>query len=287
VENRRVMVVDAFPLARAALGEVLRPHGFAVVAEAGTAADGLRAARSLRPDAVIVEPCVPGDGVLLCRRLKRLPAAPLVVMFAQDNDPGLVADCVVAGADGFVHQSAPAQLLVDAVDHVLRSKRPWFLGRARQAEQALPAAVDRRAGHMTEREREVLSMLLRRLTNAEIAAELGVAGQTVKNHVSSVLQKMSVPSRKHLLRACQDPVASRPHPARWDPVRWDMARLDTARLDTARLDTVRLDTARSDTARRAAARRGGPGAPPAPAGARRPAGRPAAAESRTVRTAAP
>lgn len=257
MENRRVIVVDTFPLARAAVAEILRPHGFPLVGEAGSAADGLRAARSLRPGAVIIEPCLPGDGVLLCRRLKQLPHAPLVVMFAQDNDPGLVADCVIAGADGFVHKSASPQLLVDAVDHVLRSKRPWFLGRARPAEAAMPAAVRRTAGHMTEREREVLSMLLRRLTNAEIAAELGVAGQTVKNHVSSVLQKMSVPSRKHLLRACQDPVSSRP---------------ESARLDTARHTTVR---------------RAGPGAPPAPAGGRRPAGRPAATEPRIIRAAAP
>lgn len=217
MDTQRLMVVDAFPLTRAAVREVLRPHGLPVVGEAATAAEGLRVVRTVRPDAVIIEPWLPGDGgggVQLCRRLKRMPAAPKVVMFAQDNDPGLIADCVLAGADGFVHKSAEPYLLRDAVDQVLRSKRPWILGRAGTPRPEPPLEARQPVGCMTGREQEVLSMLLRRLTNEEIAAELGVAGQTVKNHVSSVLQKLSVSSRKHLLRTYQNPVPTRPEPAR-------------------------------------------------------------------------
>jgi DNA-binding NarL/FixJ family response regulator len=217
VETLRVVVVDAFPLTRAAVREVLQTRGFPVVAEAGCAADGLRAVRAARPGAVIIEPWLPGDaggGVELCRLLKRMPAPPRVVMFAQDNDPGLIAACVVAGADGFVHKSAEPHLLLDAVDQVLRSKRPWVLGRAGAPRPDLAPEAPRPASCMTGREREVLDLLLRRLTNEEIAAELGVAGQTVKNHVSSVLQKLCVSSRKHLLRTYQTPVATRPEAVR-------------------------------------------------------------------------
>jgi len=206
MEHARVAVVDGFPLVRSAVREILRRYGIPVVGEAGSAEDGMRMVCETRPGIVIAEPRLAGrrDGVLLCRQVKQLFSPPAVVMFARDNDPQVVADCLIAGADGFVHKSAEPHSLAEAVEAVGRERRPWFLGHGEAGCAAGDPGGFRPGPAMTGREREVLSMLLRRLTNEEIAQELGVARQTVKNHVSSVLQKFSVPSRKHLLSVYQD-----------------------------------------------------------------------------------
>jgi DNA-binding NarL/FixJ family response regulator len=203
-QHRSVVVADPFPISRGAVAQLLRRCGGADdVAETGDPDGALEAVRRRGAGMVLtdVDLTAEGDGVRLCARLKRLAHPPAVLMFAGSNDPSVVARCMTAGADGFVHRSATPERLVRAVESVAVGRPVWFLGETARERAAgdVHAAAPRHG--MTAREQQVLGLLLGRYSNDEIAAELHLARQTVKNHVSSVLQKLGAANRRELLSA--------------------------------------------------------------------------------------
>lgn len=202
VQPQRTVVVDPWPLLRGAVADLLMDTGAARVV--GTARGGEQAwelCRTLRPDLVITDAdlLAPGDGIRLGRRLRSLAAPPRVLVYSGSNEPSVVVECLSGAADCFVHRSAEPDLLVTAVRELAGGRPVWFMGEqdesAPQGGEALDGAVLRA---MTGREQEVLGLLLRRYSNDEIAGELCLARQTVKNYVSSVLQKLEMSSRREL-----------------------------------------------------------------------------------------
>jgi len=199
----KVVVVDSSPLFRMALKHVLHGHGLMVVGEAANAPEGMRTTLQSPPDLVVIEPSLGSDaraGITLCRWLKGRPDPPLVLLYSADKSPQMIADSVLAEADGFIHKSAEPGALLRVVTNVLNRHRTWFLG------EDDGDVTDERRGEtpgdrMTGREKQVLALLMGRMTNEEIAAELDLAHQTVKNYVSSILRKLGQPSRRHLVKA--------------------------------------------------------------------------------------
>jgi DNA-binding NarL/FixJ family response regulator len=202
---RTVVVADPFPLSRNALAALLRRSGSAdVVVEVGDAGAALRGIRERRTDLLVTNPdlTAPGDGIALCEQVKALARPVSVLVFSASSDPGLMARCMIAGADGFVHRSADARQLLHSVELLAAGRGAWFLGpdRGDRPPQALLQAYEPQLDvRLTAREQEVLGLLLARRSNDEIAAELHLARQTVKNHVSNVLGKLGVANRRELL----------------------------------------------------------------------------------------
>ncbi|GFN08391.1 hypothetical protein Smic_69470 [Streptomyces microflavus] len=112
-----------------------------------------------------------------------------------------MVDCIRGGAAGFVHESCPPESIVKGLHDVLSGRSFWHLG-ADEPERA-PVAQRPDAGgqwKLSGREEEILGLLLRRRSNEEIAHELCLTQQTVKNYASRVFHKVGVSGRKELFR---------------------------------------------------------------------------------------
>lgn len=200
LRGRTAVVADPFPVSRQAVASLIR-HSGAVddAAQAAGRAAAFELVRRLHADIVISDVDLEhrGDGLALCRQAKRLPVPPTVLIFTGADDPSVVAACLASGADGFVHRTASPERLLQAVDTLAAGRPVWYL-REHPLEAAREEGPSRVPG-LTGREQQVLGLLLGRYSNEEIASELHLARQTVKNHVSSVLHKIGVASRKELL----------------------------------------------------------------------------------------
>jgi DNA-binding NarL/FixJ family response regulator len=198
---KRALVVDQWPLARWAVSGLLRDAAIVEsVSVAASAEAAWRICQEARPDLVVTD-CdlrAPWDGIRLGRRLKALPTAPLVLVYTERSELGVVIECLRGAADGFVHRSVETVAMVDAVERLVAGRHVWLTSQERPREEEGWLEADLQHGGMTVREREVLALLLRRFSNDEIADELHLARQTVKNYVSTVLQKLEVSSRREL-----------------------------------------------------------------------------------------
>lgn len=200
--GRRTVVVDPSPLMRATIADLLLDACVAnVVGEASNWHNGLALCRETGAQLLITDVTLaaPEDGISLCRQVKRMSSPPQVLMFASCNHSASIAACLMNGVDSFIHRSAPASVLLDAVRAMIEDRPLWFMG-----QQPDERADARACGHvppdvLTERELEVLDLALRRYSNGEIADTLSLAHQTVKNYVSNVLQKLGVSNRRELL----------------------------------------------------------------------------------------
>lgn len=198
----RVLLADDQPLVRMGLRRIFdRRHGFDVVAECGAGADVAELCGKARPDVVVMDMRMPGlDGGEAIRRLRAGGGAPPVLVLTTYDDEDTVHEAVAAGAAGFALKDSSAEDLHRAVRE-LASGNGWIdVTVARALLGALGHVVpspQRRArlAVLTPRELDVLQLLGRGATNAEIAQELYVSTGTVKTHVGSILSKLHLRDR--------------------------------------------------------------------------------------------
>jgi DNA-binding NarL/FixJ family response regulator len=196
----RVVIADDQPMMRAGFKAVLEATGdIQVVAEAGTGAEAVAAAKQHAPDVVLMDIRMPEmDGIEATRRL---PRQRVLILTTFGLDDYIIA-ALRAGASGFLLKDAPTAQVVDAVRAVAAGDAVLSPAVTRQlldqVGRRLPAAVSQMPEaltRLTEREREVLRMLAAGLTNAEIAHALVVSEATVKSHVSNLLGKLGLRDR--------------------------------------------------------------------------------------------
>ncbi|GGX78312.1 DNA-binding response regulator [Streptomyces minutiscleroticus] len=201
-----VLLVDDEPLVRAGLRAVLEAQeDIAVVGEAADGASVIPLVRRLRPDVVAMDVRMPlMDGIETTRAVLRTVDDPprILVVTTFENDE-YVYEALRAGANGFLLKRARPEEVVHAVRLVAEGESLLFPASVRQlaaaygdgggGSPAARAALERAA--LTERERDVLRLMTRGLSNAEIAAHLVVGTETVKSHVSSVLAKLGARDR--------------------------------------------------------------------------------------------
>jgi len=195
----RVLLADDQALVRGGFRLILQAEPDIEVA--GEAADGEQAvacALVTRPDVVLMDVRMPVlDGIEATRRLTAQLAAARVVMLTTFDLDDYVVDAFRAGASGFLLKTAPPQQLVAAIRTVQAGDGLLAPASTRRliAQSARPPAHAPALGSLTARELDVLRLLARGLTNAEIAAELVVEPSTVKSHVASVLAKLILRDR--------------------------------------------------------------------------------------------
>lgn len=199
----KVLLADDQPEVRSGMRSLLRRDGIEVVGEAedGRAAVGL--ARRRGADLVVMDVRMPRmDGIEATRLLAGPGVAdPVAVIVATTYDlDEYVFDALQAGASGFLLKEAVPEELVPAIRAVASGQ--GLIGAAvtrrliaEYASLAPPVHGDQRLADLTAREREVLLLLARGLSNAEIAATVSIEESTVKSHVSSLLEKLGLRNR--------------------------------------------------------------------------------------------
>jgi DNA-binding NarL/FixJ family response regulator len=203
----RVLIVDDQAMVRQGFGALLAAqHDLLVVGDAANGADAVTAARRLDPDIVLMDVRMPVlDGLEATRRLigDRPPGSerPRVLILTTFDLDDYVYEALRAGASGFLLKDAPAADLVHAVRVVAAGEALLAPSVTRRliAEFAARPSRDRprptALNALTPRETEVLRLIARGRSNAEIAAELVVAEQTVKTHIGRILAKLNLRDR--------------------------------------------------------------------------------------------
>jgi DNA-binding NarL/FixJ family response regulator len=197
-DSIRILVVDDHPIVRDGLVAILTTQpDFEVVGEAPGGAEAVERARLFNPDLILLDLEMPGmDGVEVIRRVREsMPAIRVIVFTAFDTDERILS-AVRAGAQGYLLKGVPRDDLFRAIRVV---NEGGSLLQPVVASKLLQHMADDHTSSSTEaltdREREVLSLLAVGATNKEIAAKLVISERTAKFHVSSILGKLGAGNR--------------------------------------------------------------------------------------------
>ncbi|WP_149259610.1 response regulator transcription factor [Actinomadura sp. K4S16] len=196
----RLLLVDDQQLVRAGLTRIF--DGEPDVEIVGECADGDEVARAVArcaPDVVLMDVRMKRvDGAEATRLLRSRTDAPPALVLTMFDDPEVVAAALAAGAAGFVLKDAPGEEIIQATRAVAAGKgwldpaiTPHVLRACRTAFRPRPAP----SGGLSDRERQVLSLIGGGATNPEIAARLNIAEGTVKTHIGSIFTKLGLRDR--------------------------------------------------------------------------------------------
>ncbi|MDX6743321.1 response regulator transcription factor [Actinocorallia sp. A-T 12471] len=195
----RILVADDHALARSGLATMLGVQpDLEIVGEASDGLSAVAEARRLAPDLVLMDIRMPGlDGIEATRRIRAAPGPSVLILTTFDLDR-YVYEALRAGAGGFLLKDAPPGQLAEAVRTVAGGQAllaPAVTRRLIERFLSVPPTGGDGLAPLTGREREVLTLLARGGSNAEIAARLHLSEATVKTHVSRILTKTGLRDR--------------------------------------------------------------------------------------------
>ncbi len=198
----RVLLADDQALVRAGFRMILRAEpDIEVVGEAGDGREAVALAKSLAPEVVLMDIRMPDlDGVEAARRIAAAGDPPQVLMLTTFDLDEYVYEALRAGASGFLLKDVPEDQLIAAI-HVVATGGSLFAPAVTRrlieefARRAKPPEPPPQLEALTPRELDVLRLVARGLSNAEISAELVVSEHTTKTHVASLLTKLDLRNR--------------------------------------------------------------------------------------------
>jgi two-component system response regulator DevR len=195
----KVFLLDDHEVVRRGLRDLLESTGeIEVVGESGSAVEATSRIPALRPDVAILDGRLPdGSGVDVCREIRSVdPTIRALILTSYDDDEALFA-AILAGASGYVLKQVSGNDLIDTVRRVAAGQSlidpaltARVLDRVRNGEPQASELAD-----LTDREREILSLIAEGMTNRQIGENLFLAEKTVKNYVSSLLAKLGLERR--------------------------------------------------------------------------------------------
>jgi NarL family two-component system response regulator LiaR len=192
----RVLVVDDHELLRSGVRlSLTAQEDIEIVGEADCGEQALAVAEKLQPDVVLMDLKMPGmGGVAATRALREARPDCRVLVLSSFHDPTLVREAMQAGASGYVVKDVSSDEVADAI----RSAHEGRTHLASQAAEALIASIDQSpslGSDLSDRQREVLSLIAKGHSNQEIAERLFLSPSTVRYHVSEILVKLGAANR--------------------------------------------------------------------------------------------
>jgi NarL family two-component system response regulator LiaR len=196
IETIRVMIVDDHMMMRTGLRYTLSSFAdLELVAEAGSGSEAIQMCPSVKPDVILMDMVMPGmDGVDTTIRIKKRSPAIQIIALTSFQEKDMIEKAIQAGAIGYLLKNVDAQELARAI-------RAAYEGRPTLSEEATEALIEStrlrvQIGHdLTPREREILTLMAKGLTNNEIAEQLTISNSTVKFHAKGILSKLGAANR--------------------------------------------------------------------------------------------
>ena len=187
VQTIRIVIADDHPLMRSGIRDLLQSEpDLEVVGEAASGEEALRLVKVAKPDVLLLDMNMPGTpGVEVARKLRSQNANVQVLALSAYNDQAYVAGLMECGAAGYVTKEQSPRVIIEAIRAVARGEVRWFV----QLEQFGKALA-----LISDREQEVLRLMARGRSNVEIAQELDISSNTVRNHVANIYAKLDVSS---------------------------------------------------------------------------------------------
>ncbi len=201
----RVLIADDHALFRDGLRSLLEARGIEIAGEARNGSEAVAMARRERPDVVLMDLNMPEVGGLAATRLiaAELPDVKVIVLTASEDDTDLF-EAIKSGAQGFLLKNLKAEELLGMLEGVSRGEPALSPALAKKllGEFARPAPTrhERASDELTEREQEVLELLVQGITsNRELAERLVVSENTVKYHLRNILDKLHLRNRAQVV----------------------------------------------------------------------------------------
>lgn len=193
----RLLLVDDHPIVRDGLRRIqeLEPR-IRVVAEAGTGAEAVTAARRFSPEVILMDVRLPdGDGIAACRVIKTLLPDSRVLFLTSYADNRFVLAAMEAGADGYLLKESGGQRILAAIHSILNGGTVFDPVVARRALGRAPGPADNPLQALTLLESRVLAELASGRTDKEVAVALNLTPKTARNYVTRILAKLNVRTR--------------------------------------------------------------------------------------------
>lgn len=204
--TRTILLVDDHPIVRAGCQRLLAEAALGHVVEAADVATALALWRTERPDVVILDLNLPGDGggmeVLRVMRAES-PAVP-VLIFSMHEDPAIAVRALKAGAKGYVTKNDAPETLTTALQCVLSGRIHLDGALARELALLTLASPGDPLAALTQREREILALVGRGMTATAIGEALGISQKTVANACTQIKDKLGADSARALIRLAID-----------------------------------------------------------------------------------
>lgn len=197
----KILLVDDHEVVRLGLRSLLSHYPkFEVVAEAATADDAVRLSKEYSPDVIVMDIRLPGkSGIEATREILAQQPDSKVIMLTTFADDELLFDAINAGASGYVLKQIDSKELINALERIGRGESLLDASLTQQVfkrvRDSAHKAENEAFAALTEQEMKVLQLLAQGKRNKEIAAEVFLSEKTVRNYVSSILNKLSVETR--------------------------------------------------------------------------------------------
>jgi DNA-binding NarL/FixJ family response regulator len=209
VKKKTILIIDDHPLFREGLKAIIgRDAHFEVVGEAGNGREGLRIAKELEPDLVLVDISLPDtSGIQLTREIRTLLPDTRILIVSMHSKIDYIAEAFQAGATGYVIKESASERLIKGLEYA--SRGDYFLDSS-VSQQVVKRLMDSPAkdekikdaayGNLTPREQEIMRLLAEGLSRKEIGEKLFISPKTVENHRTNIMNKLDLHSTIELIR---------------------------------------------------------------------------------------